>query len=117
MLLCRQFLGWGPRNPSLSRGVVYLTGNLPPKDKNNYLFLYVVTVNLHLLNRDAWKTWKPGVQNLVKEAMTAEGEQLGSWSAGNVRLAATCLALLTLEAALEVPYATWSGRFSTKEPL
>ena len=109
-LLNRQYLGWGPRNPSLHKGAKYLLRNLPPAKpgKNARLgriyYYYYASQVLHHLGGEYWKTWNPLMRDFLIATQEKEGHKMGSWNPlgadyGGVggRIYATSLSILTLE--------------------
>jgi hypothetical protein len=105
-LLCREYLGWGPRNPGLQAGVSKLK-MLPPKDANTLYYTYYATQVMHHMGGEAWEFWNPKVRDYLiarQDRGTTRPHQLGSWdpkpdahgSAGG-RVMVTSLAILTLE--------------------
>lgn len=107
-LLCRQYLGWGPRNPGLAKGVDRLK-QLPPKAANTMYYNYYATQVMHHMGGDAWAFWNPQMRDLLierqdKGADPKRPHHKGSWdpksdahgSSGG-RLMVTSLSLLTLE--------------------
>lgn len=112
-LLCRQYLGWGPKNPKLTAGVDYLK-QTPPRDLKNagdtrpmdYYYYYYATQVLHFYGGADWfEFWNPRMRDwLISLQVRGNPTNDGSWnpdgghtgSAGG-RLVCTCLALLTLE--------------------
>ncbi|MFN4259061.1 MAG: prenyltransferase/squalene oxidase repeat-containing protein [Gemmataceae bacterium] len=117
-LLCRQYLGWGPRSPGLVKGVEYLMNYPPdPKYKSIYYYYYATQV-LHHMGDDNWRKWnggekgnpnRPGMRDLLIETQDQGRDpqyphQKGSWAptgdhiAGHGgRVMMTSMALLTLE--------------------
>ncbi|MBY0525538.1 MAG: terpene cyclase/mutase family protein [Gemmataceae bacterium] len=108
-LLCRQYMGWGPRNPGLSKGVETLR-KLPPANthKDMYYYYYATQV-VHHMGGAAWDEWNPKMRDMLIDSQDQgqnadRRDQKGSWdSAGDAfggqfgRLGITCLSLLTLE--------------------
>lgn len=107
-LLCREYLGWGPRNPGLIAGVSRLR-QTPPGSINSLYYYYYATQVLHHVGGDAWEFWNPKMRDMLikkqDQGTDAKYEhQRGSWSpsgdphggAGG-RIMTTSLALLTLE--------------------
>src|SRR5262249_54557597 len=107
-LLCRQYLGWGPRNPGLAKGVDRLK-QLPPKAANTMYYNYYATQVMHHIGGDHWAFWNPQMRDLLierqdKGADSKHPHHKGSWdpkvdahgSSGG-RLMVTSLSLLTLE--------------------
>jgi hypothetical protein len=112
-LLCRQYLGWGVRNPGLVAGVEYLKQH-PPRDirkaddnrSMDIYYYYYATQVMHFYGGADWfEFWNPRMRDwLLNTQVTGSSPQAGSWSpdgthTGNVggRLLQTCLSLLTLE--------------------
>lgn len=112
-LLCRQYLGWGPKNPGLIGGVDVLKKQ-PPRDIRNpednkpidIYYYYYATQVMHFYGGPDWhEFWNPKMRDwLLNLQVTGNGPNAGSWnpdgtitgSAGG-RLLATCLSLLTQE--------------------
>jgi hypothetical protein len=111
-LLCRQYMGWGPRNVGLQKGLEYLR-KLPPSPnfKNIYYYYYATQVVHHMqpFNPEAWDQWNPKMRDMLIESQDQglngdKRDQKGSWSpegdawGGQIgRLGYTSFALLTLE--------------------
>jgi hypothetical protein len=107
-LLCRQYLGWTPRNPRLLGGVSKLRAT-PPGQLDSFYYHYYATQVMHHMGGDGWQAWNPKMRDLLIAAQdmgTApnKAHQQGSWSpAKDVydgvggRLMVTSLATLTLE--------------------
>lgn len=108
-LLCREYLGWGPRHPLLAKGVrqLLLPQNFVTKEKPAFYFLFYATQTFHNVGGQAWDTWHPKVRDLLLELQdkgTETPHQKGSWSPvgddwakQGGRLMSTSLALLVLE--------------------
>jgi hypothetical protein len=104
-LLCRQYMGWGARQPSLAKGVEYLLSMPPDAGNFNMYYYYYATQVVHFFEGDAWfKEWNPKMQKLLLSLQVKAGANLGSWDKDGAiigehcgRLGTTCLALLTLE--------------------
>jgi hypothetical protein len=102
-LLCRQYLGWGPRNPGLTAGVKRLQ-TWRPQPANMY-FSYYATQVMHHMGGNAWELWNPAMRDGLIAAQDqgkdpTHPHQKGSWNhpgsyAG--RIMDTSLSLLTLE--------------------
>ncbi len=111
-LLCREYLGWGPRNPGLIKGVEKLRRDFPPDNYasiHNMYYYYYATQVMHHFGGDAWDKWNPKMRDTLiarqdKGTERFHPHQKGSWSpagddhggAGG-RLMTTSLSLLTLE--------------------
>jgi hypothetical protein len=105
-LLCREYLGWGPRNLGLQEGMKRIMA-WQPQPRNMY-FSYYATQVMHHAGGENWNAWNvPMRDGLI--ALQDKGEtpnhphQKGSWHhPGNTgsyagRLMDTSLSLLTLE--------------------
>jgi hypothetical protein len=112
-LLCRQYLGWSPRNPGLLNGVARLEKYRPKTGVglNSIYFNYYATQVMHHMGKgsEPWEKWNPEMRDKLIEAQDqgkARGKphQLGSWGpegdahgAQGGRIMQTSLSLLTLE--------------------
>ena len=107
-LLSRQYMGWGPRNPGLAKGVENLQ-KVPPKAIKNMYYYYYATQVVHHFGGEAWDKWNPDMRDWLIETQDQgldpdHKDQKGSWSAAGDawggqlgRLGYTGLAVLTLE--------------------
>lgn len=107
-LLCRQYLGWGPRNPALIKGVQELK-ETPPRAMHNIYYYYYATQVMHHMGGEAWEFWNPKMRDWLVSTQdrgqdTKHPHQKGSWSPkGDVhgfaggRVMVTSMAILTLE--------------------
>jgi hypothetical protein len=106
-LLCRAYLGCGPKNPAMIAGVENLKKNLPRRNGGEIYYYYYATQVMHFCasENDWLKLWNPRMRDLLIETQdTSAGPNRGSWAADNTftgraggRLCATSLSLLTLE--------------------
>ena len=122
-MLCQQYLGIGPRNLGLIKGVSILKKMPPTNDGNNIYYEYYATQAMHHMGGDAWDFWNLGPngtgQGGVRDVLIAKQDKLldlkrplpanrshqdGSWDPngpwgldGGGRLMYTSLSLLTLE--------------------
>jgi hypothetical protein len=109
-LLCRQYLGVNPRNPSLQAGLQKLKANGPGKTNNLY-YEYYATQVMHHMDGEDWQFWNAGPakdgKGGIRDHLIARQDRggtrqshMGTWE-GNEhvggRLGATSLSLLTLE--------------------
>ena len=112
-LLCRQYLGWGPRNPGLVGGVEYLK-RFPPRDVRksddnramDIYYYYYATQVMHFFGGPDWyEFWNPRMRDwLLNLQVSGNSPQAGSWNPDSThtaqvggRLLQTALSLLTLE--------------------
>jgi hypothetical protein len=111
-LLCRQYLGWGPRHPGLIKGSQWLLRpeNMPSlANRSHMYFHYYATQVMHHMGAGYWKNWNPAMRDwLIRtqdQGLTRGHEhQKGSWDsrpdwwcAPGGRIMMTSMCLLTLE--------------------
>jgi Prenyltransferase and squalene oxidase repeat len=108
-LLCRLYMGTGPRNSGIVGGVNRLKQTPPPNGLNSMYYYYYATQVMHHVGGDAWTFWEPKMRQMLmakqdKGADPKRRHQAGSWSpAGDMfagsggRLMSTSLSVLTLE--------------------
>lgn len=105
-LLLRQYMGWGPKNPILGKGVDFLKKYPPKRGGLDMYYYYYATQVVHFYGGPDWSTfWNPPMRDwLVDLQEKAAGPNHGSWNPDQGiigshcgRLGTTCLALLTLE--------------------
>jgi hypothetical protein len=111
-LLCREYLGWGPRSVGLLKGAQWLLkqDNLPlPANRSHMYFHYYATQVMHHLGGRNWNAWNPLMRDwLIRTqdlGMTpGHPHQKGSWDsrpdwwcAYGGRVMMTSMCLLTLE--------------------
>lgn len=111
-LLCRQYMGWTPRHPSLARGVDILVAKYPPqKNDFNMYYYYYATQVVHFFGGRDWEVkWNPVMRQLLVDLQitaatpNAKAADVGSWAKDNSfigsecgKLGTTALAVLTLE--------------------
>jgi hypothetical protein len=111
-LLCREFLGWGPHHPLLTRGVnqLALPQNLPvSKEQSPLYFVYYSTQVMHHFGGKTWETWNPKVRDFLLDTQDQGTDpkfahQKGSWTPPDGeygktggRIMYTALAVITLE--------------------
>jgi hypothetical protein len=102
-LLCREYLGWGPRNLGLQAGIRRLETWQPQPDK--MYFSYYATQVMHHAGGNAWQKWnQPMRDGLIKAQDQGQDprhrHQEGSWyheGCYGGRLMETSLSILTLE--------------------
>jgi hypothetical protein len=107
-LLCRQYLGWSPRNPGLLSGINKLKKS-PPGSIDSIYYLYYASQVFHHMGGDSWDAWNLPMRDLLMKGQDngldkKRPHQRGSWStASDVhgpqggRIMITSLSLLTLE--------------------
>jgi hypothetical protein len=119
-LLCRQYLGWGPRNLGIVKGVAALKKMPPTPSLGNMYYYYYATQVMHHAGGEAWQGWNEGTDAQgkklhpgMRDALIEKQDQgtdakhphlKGSWSPqGDVhggaggRVMITSLSLLSLE--------------------
>ncbi len=112
-LLCRLYLGTGPRNSGIVAGVKRLQQTPPGSQPSSIYYLYYATQVMHHVGGTAWTDWNLKMRQLLlskqEKAPEDGGDKRhphlkGSWSpVGDVhggaggRLMVTSLAVLTLE--------------------
>jgi hypothetical protein len=109
-LLCRLYLGTGPRNSGIQGGVQRLKQNPPssaPTRRNIYYDYYATQVMFHF-GGEPWDSWNPQIRNLLVKTQDKGDDPKhphtkGSWSpvgdiwGGGGRIMTTSLSILTLE--------------------
>ena len=107
-LLCREYLGWTPRNVNLINGVTKLK-KTPPGSLDSIYYYYYATQVLHHMGGEGWEAWNPKMRDQLiaaqdKGADPKKPHQFGSWSPARDahggpggRLMVTSLSVLTLE--------------------
>jgi hypothetical protein len=110
-LMCRQFLGWGPDQPSLRKGVDHLASpsNFVSRDQPAIYYLFYATQVMHHMGGKYWDEWNPKVRDMLAD-LQDQGKEKGfehekgswsprgdTWAKAGGRLMYTSLALLTLE--------------------
>jgi hypothetical protein len=105
-LLCRMYLGAGPKDQSVSNGRDWLIQNYPPSRVRNLYYQYYATQVMYHLGGDAWKQWNAsqggvkGMRDILIDAQEKNGSwdsKLDPYSRSGGRIMQTSLALLTLE--------------------
>ena len=111
-LLCREFLGWTPRDEALVKAVRHLgrPEAYVTREKPNLYFLFYATQVMHHFGGKEWEDWNRRTRDLLIDlqdqgAKVGSPHLKGSWSPltedfakEGGRLMYTSLALLTLEA-------------------
>lgn len=111
-LLCRQYLGWGPRHPGLVKGSHWLTRpeNMPVMPNRSHMyFWYYGTQVMHHMGGTFWSKWNPNMRDRLINTQDMGRDpkhphQKGSWDgkvdwwcAPGGRIMMTSMCLLTLE--------------------
>ena len=102
-LLCRMYLGWKRDNPSLQRGVKFLSGR-GPSGANMYYNYYATQVMRHWEGEE-WTNWNRQMRDQLIHAQAKQGHEDGSWFTGSGdngaapggRLYCTAMATMILE--------------------
>ncbi len=80
-LLCRMYMGWKRDNPSLRRGVEWLSVQGPSKN-NMYYNYYATQVMRHFDSeheKTFWTKWNGVMRDHLVESQVKEGHETGSW--------------------------------------
>jgi hypothetical protein len=108
-LLCRLYLGTGPRNVGIQGGVQRLQQSPPAPANRNIYYDYCATQVLHHVGGEAWESWNPRIRNLLVQTQDKGTDrkhphQKGSWApdrdlwgSRGGRMMTTSLSILTLE--------------------
>ncbi len=101
-LLCRMYLGWKKDNPSLERGVKWLSNKGP--SKNNMYYNYYATQVMRHMEGGVWKKWNSVMRDQLVKSQATKGHEEGSWFVGSGhqtdkggRLYVTAMATMILE--------------------
>lgn len=79
-LLCRMYMGWEKDNPSLIKGVEYLSEQGPSKDGNvDMYYNYYATQVMRHFGGDEWEKWNSSMRDWLVEKQETEGNLAGSW--------------------------------------
>jgi RNA polymerase sigma factor (sigma-70 family) len=99
-VLCRQLLGWKPRDPVLLQGAATLEQTSPAPTLANAYYYHFATRAMHGIGGPEWDAWEPKMATVL----LGRQERDGSWSpAGDLfgqaggRLMITSLSLMALE--------------------
>jgi hypothetical protein len=114
-LLCRQYLGWGQRNPDLIKGAKFLLATSLPPEKESvqktrprlalYTYYYATQV-MHHMEGEFFDAWNPRMRDVLVATQNVDQSKhtYGSWDpefadyGGHAgRIYSTTLAVLTLE--------------------
>lgn len=100
-LLLRMYDGWTNEQPSIIRGVDFVSEDGPSSD--NMYFNYYATQVLHHAGGPQWQPWNEAMRDMLVNSQATRGHENGSWyfaggrCVSGGRLLGTSLALLTLE--------------------
>jgi hypothetical protein len=79
-MLCRQYLGINPKDPSMLEGKAYLLQNLPDDMiARNAYYWYYATLAMHNFSNAEFDAWHHKVRRVLVESQAAEGCATGSW--------------------------------------
>lgn len=99
-VMCRQLLGWKPRDPVLLKGAATLELNSPAPTLANAYYYHFATRAMHGIGGPEWEAWEPKMATIL----LGRQERDGSWSPagdlfgqGGGRLMITSLSLMALE--------------------
>jgi hypothetical protein len=107
-MLCQQYLGINPSDPSLLEGKQYLLANMPDASlQENIYYCYCATLVMHNFMGADWDRWNRQMRRILTSTQCKGGCAEGSWNPGKPtkeslnepggRLVATSLSVLTLE--------------------
>jgi hypothetical protein len=102
-LLSRMYLGWKRDNPSLQRGVHWLSKRGP--SAGNMYYNYYATQVMRHWEGEEWKTWNQQMRDQLIHSQAKQGHEEGSWFTGSGdmgagpggRLYCTAMAAMILE--------------------
>jgi hypothetical protein len=105
-LLCRQYLGWAPRDPRIVGGLEILLEEKPidfDADKDVYAWYYLTQV-AHHAQGPQWQKWNGRLRAELPARQVVKGKEKGSWDPsldrwGSIggRLFMTCFSTWMLE--------------------
>lgn len=107
-MLCQQYLGMRPNDPSMLEGKRYLMNNLPSNDDmRNVYYWYYATLTMHNFLGPEWDAWNRTMRRALISTQSRTGCATGSWDPNEPtldvwgekggRLMMTSLAALSLE--------------------
>ena len=102
-LLCRMYLGWKKDNPTLQRGIQWLSKRGP--SANNMYYNYYATQVMRHWEGEEWTNWNRQMRDQLIHTQARQGHEEGSWfiSGGDYgaitggRLYCTAMAAMILE--------------------
>jgi hypothetical protein len=102
-LLSRMYLGWRRDNPSLQRGVQWLSKRGP--SAGNMYYNYYATQVMRHWEGEEWKVWNQQMRDQLVHSQAKQGHEEGSWFTGSGdtgagpggRLYCTAMAAMILE--------------------
>jgi hypothetical protein len=109
--LCREYLGWGPDNPKLVKGINNLvqSANFPTREAPGIYFTCYNTQVMHHYGDKPWENWNRATRDLLIDLQDkgkipglehmkgSWAPSTGEWDKQGGRLMYTALALITLE--------------------
>ncbi len=103
-LLCREYLGWGRKDPRLLRGAQHLLNNPIDWEERDVYYWYYATQVLHHLEGEHWVQWNSTMREVIPTNQVKFGKEAGSWDPTGDRwgphggrLYVTCLSTYMLE--------------------
>jgi hypothetical protein len=80
-LLCRMYLGWDKQNPSLAKGVKWLSDTGPSiGPRANMYYNYYGTQVMRHWGGEEWDKWNTKMRDFLVESQSNDGHMTGSWS-------------------------------------
>ena len=102
-LMCRQFLGLPPDNPTSREAGDYLLGELPGEKRADFYYWYYGTMAMYQLQGVHWQRWNDAMRTTLVTTQQKSGPAAGSWDPDSLwgtyggRVYSTALATLCLE--------------------
>jgi len=82
-LLCRMYLGWDKQNPSLQKGVDFISKAGPNLGPNaNMYYNYYATQVMRHYGGEHWDKWNVKMRDFLVEQQSQTSHMTGSWSFG-----------------------------------
>ena len=103
-LLCRMYLGWKKDNPTLQRGIQWLSKRGP--SANNMYYNYYATQVMRHWEGEEWTNWNRQMRDQLIHTQARQGHEEGSWfisggqdlgAVAGGRLYCTAMAAMILE--------------------
>lgn len=108
-LLCREYLGWTPKDKRLIKGCTLLLANLPRWEDRDVYYWYYATQTMFHMEGEYWIGWNKVIRDMLVKHQETSGRERGSWDplgkdpdlwaqrGQGGRLYVTCLSLYMLE--------------------